>query len=272
MTQQAQQAYEYMQQRLQGIKPRIGLVLGSGLNDFINSVDIVAQFNYQDLPGFPRVTVAGHAGRLVFGYLADVPLMVMQGRAHYYEGNVSEIIKTYIRSFYLMGCEQLILTNAAGSLHRALMPGALVLLKDHINLMGINPLHGDNNNDFGPRFFAMNNAYHGGLRQKLLTCAKQCGVDLNEAVYVAVSGPSYETPAEIQAFMRLGADVVGMSTVPEVIVAAHCGLQVAAISCVTNYAAGIDDKPPNHEEVLAIGQQVSSHLIKLITSYIQHGQ
>ena len=235
---------------------RIALVLGSGLGGFADDFDDPVAIPYEDIPGFPRSTAAGHAGRLVIGKVEQVPVVAMQGRVHFYEGYSLEQVTFPIRVFQLLGIKTLILTNAAGGVNVQLSQGALMVLSDHLNLMGDNPLRGPNDSRFGPRFPDMTTAYSPELQEIVIEEARALGVEVRRGVYAALAGPSYETPSEIHMLRNLGADAVGMSTVPEVIVARQMDLEVLGISCITNLAAGITDAPINHEDVMATGDRV----------------
>jgi purine-nucleoside phosphorylase len=230
-------------------------VLGSGFNHVLQELDVETQMPYAKLPGFPRPTVAGHDGRLVVGKLGGTPVLVLSGRAHYYEGHAMEQVTFAVRVLAAYGIRDLVLTNAAGGISRKFRAGDFMLVTDHINLMGTNPLRGAALAGL-PRFVDLTRAYDPKLSLLLASAARAAKLKLQRGVYLAVSGPSYETPAEIRAFARLGADAVGMSTVPEVIVARQCGLRVAALSCITNLAAGIGASPLSHEEVLETGERV----------------
>jgi purine-nucleoside phosphorylase len=237
-------------------EPRIAIVLGSGLGAFADEFDDAVGIPYGEIPGFKQSTAQGHAGRLVIGSIDSVPLVAMQGRVHYYEGYSLEEVTFPIRTFKLLGIKTLILTNASGGINVELGQGTLMVLSDHVNLMGDNPLRGPNDERFGPRFPDMTAVYARDLQEFVVEEAKTIGVDVRRGIYGALSGPSYETPAEIHLLRNLGADAVGMSTVPEAIVARHMGLDVLGISCITNMAAGISDEPINHEEVMATGDRV----------------
>jgi purine-nucleoside phosphorylase len=238
------------------LEPRIAIVLGSGLGGFADEFDEAVGIPYEEITGFARSTAQGHAGRLVIGKVDDVPVMAMQGRVHYYEGYSLEQVTFPIRTFKLLGVKTLILTNASGGINVQLTQGALMVISDHLNLMGDNPLRGPNDDRFGPRFPDMSSVYSPELQQIVIEEAKAIGVEVRRGTYVALSGPSYETPSEIHLLRNLGADAVGMSTVPEAIVGRHMGLEVLGISCITNMAAGIGDEPINHEEVMATGDRV----------------
>ena len=238
------------------VEPRIALVLGSGLGGFADDFEEAVGIPYEDIPGFVRSTAQGHAGRLVVGKIDSVPVLAMQGRVHYYEGYSLEEVTFAVRTFGLLGVKTLVLTNAAGGINVQLTQGALMVISDHLNLMGDNPLRGPNDERFGPRFPDMSAVYSPELQQIVVEEAKPIGVEVRRGIYGALSGPSYETPSEIHLLRNLGADAVGMSTVPEAIVARHMGIEVLGISCITNMAAGISDEPINHEEVMATGDRV----------------
>ena len=246
------------------VEPRIAVVLGSGLGGFADDFDDAVGIAYEDIPGFMRSTAQGHAGRLVVGKVDGVPLLAMQGRVHYYEGYSLEEVTFPIRTFKLLGIKTLVLTNAAGGINVQLTQGALMVISDHLNLMGDNPLRGANDERFGPRFPDMSAVYAPELQELVVEEAKAIGVEVRRGIYGALSGPNYETPAEIHLLRNLGADAVGMSTVPEAIVARHMGMDVLGISCITNMAAGISDEPINHEEVMATGDRVRETFTELL--------
>ncbi|HEU0253369.1 MAG TPA: purine-nucleoside phosphorylase [Pyrinomonadaceae bacterium] len=250
------------------VEPRIAVVLGSGLGGFADDFEDAVGIPYEDIPGFVRSTAQGHAGRLVIGKVDGVPLLAMQGRVHYYEGYSLEEVTFPIRTFSLLGIKTLVLTNAAGGINVQLSQGALMVLSDHVNLMGNNPLRGPNDDRFGPRFPDMSAVYAPELQELVVEEAKAIGVEVRRGIYGALSGPSYETPAEIHLLRNLGADAVGMSTVPEAIVARHMGIEVLGISCITNMAAGISDEPINHEEVMATGNRVRETFTELLRRVI----
>lgn len=244
-------AADLIRARAGGTVPRIALVLGSGLGAIADRLETPVTIDYAELPGFPRPRVEGHAGRLVMGRLAGVPLLCLAGRAHLYEGSGTAPLNTMIRALHAAGCEALLLTNAAGSLRPEVGAGELVLIDDHINLQGTNPLVGRNDDTIGPSFLDLSEVYSSRLRQALLAAAERVGMPLARGVYLAVLGPCFETPAEIRAYRVLGADLVGMSTVSEAISARHAGLEVAALSIVTNLAAGLAATSLSHEDTLA---------------------
>jgi xanthosine phosphorylase len=249
--------------------PRLGLVLGSGLGGLADAVQDATAIPYAELPGFPVGSVAGHAGRLVLGTLAGTPVVVLQGRAHLYEGIPVSDLAVPVRTVRALGAESIVLTNAAGSLRAEIGPGRLMAITDHINMMGVNPLTGTNDDAIGPRFVGLGDAYDLPLKRALKAAAVAEGVDLSEGVYLAVAGPSFETPAEIRAFKILGADAVGMSTVPEVIVARHCGLRVAAVSAITNLAEGLGDEVLTHEHTLASAAVAAQDLQRVLTRFVR---
>src|ERR1700737_4070031 len=240
------------------LRPKVAVVLGSGLGAFADGLSDATRTPYHKIPHFPRSTAVGHAGRLVIGKSAGVPVAAMQGRVHFYEGYSLTDVVFPMRALARMGIRAAILTNAAGGVNTDFNQGALVIIRDHINLQGTNPLIGPNDERFGPRFPDMTQAYWKSYRQAALVEAKGLGIEVHEGAYPAPPGPSHETPAEIRYLRTIGADLVGMSTVPETIVARHMGLRVLAISCVTNMAAGILDQTINHEEVLETGERVKS--------------
>jgi purine-nucleoside phosphorylase len=250
------------------LRPTIGLVLGSGLGAFADDLSDAVRIPYAQIQDFPRSTAIGHAGQLVIGNSGDIPVAVMQGRVHLYEGYSAAEVAFPTRVLGRMGIRTLILTNAAGGINVDYGQGALVMLRDHINLQGQNPLMGPNDDRFGHRFPDMSFAYAKRLRQIALEEARRLGIAPHEGVYVALAGPSYETPAEIRYLRAIGADLVGMSTVAETIAARHMGIEVLAISCVTNMAAGILDKPLDHEEVLEVGRRVMGQFVGLLRAVL----
>jgi len=251
------------------LRPRIGLVLGSGLGGFADELTDSIRVPYATIPGFPRSTAIGHAGQMVIGKSGDVAVAAMQGRTHLYEGYSAQQVSFPIRVFRRMGVRAVVLTNAAGGINLEYGQGALVAISDHINLQGQNPLIGPNDERFGPRFPDMTEAYSKAYRAIALRAASKLGKTVHEGVYAALAGPSYETPAEIRYLRSIGADLVGMSTVAEVVAARHMGMKVLAISCVTNMAAGILDQPLNHEEVLETAERVRGDFIALLRAVIE---
>ena len=255
------------------IRPKVGVVLGSGLGSFADSLINSVRIPYEELPDFPVSTAVGHAGELVAGTLgangrgvADV--VVMSGRFHLYEGYTARQVTAGIRLFRELGVERLVLTNAAGGINLAYSRGALVLISDHINLQGANPLMGPNDPDAGPRFPDMTEAYPAALRKIAKETADELEIDVHEGVYAAVLGPSYETPAEIRFLRMIGADLVGMSTVAETIAANHMGMEVLGISCVTNLAAGLSSEKISHDDVLQTGRRVSGTFLRLLSALL----
>jgi purine-nucleoside phosphorylase len=271
---QVNESAEFLRALLDSLTPHIGIVLGSGLGAVAEAVASPVFIPYSEIPHFPRSTVEGHSGRIVAGLLNNVPVIVMQGRVHYYEGYTPQQVTFPMRVLGRLGLRTVILTNAAGGINSNYKIGDLVLLQDHINLLGFNPLVGPNEPRFGDgaktglRFFDMTEAYSVELRAMAQKAAHADGPALHEGVYLATSGPSFETPAEIRAFRALGADLVGMSTVPETIVARHMGMRVLGISCVTNLAAGISPTHLSHEEVFEAGSRVQHRLAGLFARLV----
>ena len=251
-----------------GEDARIALVLGSGLGAFADDLQDSIALPYSDIPGFARSTVEGHAGRLVMGKIGDVPVIAMQGRFHYYEGYSLDDVVFPIRVLGLMGVKSLVLTNAAGGINIALDQGALMIINDHLNLMGINPLRGPNDERLGSRFPDMSEVYSRDYQEIAVEEARKMNLELRRGIYAGLTGPSYETPAEVRLLRTIGADAVGMSTVPEAIVARHMGIKVLGISCITNMAAGVIGEPINHHEVIEIGQRVHDTFKELLCRVI----
>ncbi len=245
--------------------PEFGLILGSGLGELAEEIDNPVVVDYAEIPNWGRSTVVGHAGKLVYGELAGRKVLALQGRFHFYEGNPLEVVTFPVRVMKVLGCEGVIVTNAAGGI--GFGPGTLMAITDHINMTGQNPLIGENLDDFGPRFPDMSKAYTPEYRATAHAVAEKLGVKLDDGVYIGVTGPTYETPAEIRAYKTLGADAVGMSTVPEVIVAAHSGLKVLGISCITNFAAGFQEEL-NHEEVVEVTERVKGDFKGLLKAIL----
>jgi purine-nucleoside phosphorylase len=261
------EAAAYIRSRTQ-LSPEVGIVLGSGLGQFADTLGQAVRTPYVEIPGMPVSTAAGHRGELVIGTVNSVSVAVMSGRFHLYEGYTAGQVTAGIRLFHELGIRRVILTNAAGGIRPEFATGALVLITDHINLQGTNPLIGANDGKLGPRFPDMTEAYCGSLRSAAKESAAQLGIALYEGVYAAVLGPSYETPAEIRFLRTIGADLVGMSTAMEAIAANHAGMKVLGISCVTNQAAGLSGTKLNHEEVLEIGRKVSATFMTLLRSLV----
>jgi len=260
-------AAEFVAKRT-SVRPKIAIVLGSGLGAFAEQLEELKAIPFAEIPHFPRSTVPGHSGKMVIGKVSGVPVAVMQGRVHAYEGYSSDEVTFPVRVLGRMGVKTLVLTNAAGGINPEFYRGQLVLIADHINLSGRNPVAGPNDDRLGPRFFDMSEAYSKRLLGLAHQAARGAGKDLEEGVYLSVVGPSFETPAEIRAFRALGADLVGMSTVQETIAARHMGIEVLGISCVTNMAAGIQNEPLSHEEVMATGHAVEERLAELLTRLV----
>ena len=250
------------------LRPRVAIVLGSGLGAFADGLSKATVIPYTKIPHFPRSTAIGHAGQMVIGFAGTVPVAAMQGRVHFYEGYPLAQVVFPLRVLGRMGIRAAILTNAAGGINTKYSQGALVAMRDHINLQGSNPLIGPNDDRFGPRFSDMTHAYHQPYREVAIAEARRLGFELPEGVYAALTGPSFETPAEIRYLRTIGADLVGMSTAPEVIVARHMGIRVLGISCVTNMDAGILDQELNHEEVLETGERVKGQFISLLQAVL----
>jgi purine-nucleoside phosphorylase len=250
------------------LRPEIALVLGSGLGGFADEFSDAVKIPYAEIPHFPRSTAIGHAGNLVIGSVDSIPVAGMQGRVHLYEGYSVKDVSFPVRAFARMGVKAVILTNAAGGIKHEFTQGRLVVIKDHINLQGVNPLSGPNDERFGPRFPDMTVAYDRRFREITVGEANRLGIGMYEGVYAALAGPSYESPAEIRYLRAIGADLVGMSTVPEVIAARHSGIRVLGISCVTNAAAGILDQPLNHLEVLETAERVKGQFIAVLKAVI----
>ena len=261
-------AADFIKQKLKSENPDTAIILGSGLSGFAAMLKNKSAVAYKDIPDFPQSTVSGHKGELIRGFIGDKEVICLNGRFHLYEGHEPSVIAKVIHILKELGVKRLIVTNAAGSLQTTLPPGTLMLIKDHINFSGKNPLVGKNDDNYGPRFPSMNNAYTPKLRQKCREIAQKQQLELAEGVYLMVLGPNFETSAEVRAFGRLGADAVGMSTVPEVIAAAHCSMEILGISVITNYAAGLVDNTPSHQETLEEADQASARLTALLTEFI----
>ncbi|HJZ83394.1 MAG TPA: purine-nucleoside phosphorylase [Pyrinomonadaceae bacterium] len=266
--------YERAQRAAQAIRSRtktdvsVAIVLGSGLGSFADDLIEAVKIPYTEIPGFARATVEGHAGTLVVGAIGSLTVAAMQGRFHFYEGYQLEEVTFPIRVLKLLGVRTLILTNAAGSLNTEFTPGSLMVISDHINLMGVNPLIGRNDDRFGPRFPDLTTTYDPDLQNMVIDEAEAIGIDMRRGVYAALSGPSYETPAEIHMVRTLGADAVGMSTVPEAIVARHMDMRVVGISCITNLAAGVSNRPVDHSQVIATGERVREQFTELLNRVV----
>lgn len=267
MTNHLKETKEFLDSKLTGFKPDLALVVGSGLGGITTGITKPQVIAYTDIPHFPKPTVAGHAGQMIFGELGSKKVMVLSGRFHYYEGRLMTEITYPIHVVDSLGVKTLVVTNAAGGINPQYKPGDLMILEDHINFMGTNPLIGVRENG-GVKFIDMTQAYAPRLREKLDAAAEKLQLPIWRGTYLATTGPSYETPAEIKAFAWLGADAVGMSTVPEVIIARYHNIEVAGISCITNLAAGITNKKLSHEEVLEVGKAAQDKLARLLTEFI----
>ncbi len=260
---------EYILSKIEN-KPELAFVLGSGLGDIAKLYENPVTIPYDEIPGFVKTTVEGHEGKMMFGDLMGKPCVILSGRFHFYEGHAPKDIVQPIRTLKELGVKKLLLTNAAGGINFGYAPGDLMIIEDHINFAGVNPLIGPNDDNIGPRFFDMSDAYSKCMRKVIQDAADQTGTEIHSGVYAMYSGPSFETPAEIRMLRTIGTDAVGMSTVPEVIAANHCSLEVAAISCITNMAAGmIRDAKLNHEEVMETGRMVKDKMTKLILKIIE---
>lgn len=251
------------------IEPQMGIILGSGLGGFVDLIEEQVVIPYSEIPNFPVSTVEGHKGQLVFGKVLGKPVMAMQGRFHHYEGYSMHDVTFPVRVMQVLGITGLIVTNAAGGINGAYRPGDLVLIKDHINMIGDNPLRGANLSNLGPRFPDLSEGYDLEWRQKALTVAREVGIHPQEGIYAAMSGPSYESPAEIRFLRTVGADLVGMSTVPEVIVANHGGMRVLGISCVTNMAAGILSQRLSHAEVMETAERIEKQFVRFVQALVK---
>ena len=254
--------------KLTDLRPTLAIQLGSGFKRFAKSIKVDCEIPYDKIPGFPAASVPGHEGSLIIGKIAQIPVAVLCGRAHFYEGYSMRELTFSVRALAAFGIETLLLTNAAGGINQGFKPGEFMQLTDHINLMGRNPLRGERDKD-GPPFLDMSQVYDPELNFLLANAARKSGLKLQKGVYMAVTGPSYETPAEIRAFERLGADAIGMSTVPEAIVARHCGMRVAGVSCITNVACVTASQKVSHEEVLAVGGKAAKEAATFLESFVK---
>lgn len=249
-------------------KPEVGIILGSGLGDFANEIEIVDTISYNEIEGFPVSTVKGHAGRFVFGYVEKTPVVIMQGRVHYYEGYPMSDVVLPTRLMGLMGAKKLLLTNAAGGCNPNFKPGDLMIISDHITTAVPSPLIGANLDELGTRFPDMSEVYSRRIQSVIEACAKECGIEMQKGVYVQFTGPNYETPAEIRLAQKWGGDAVGMSTAVEAMAANHMGMEVGGISCITNMAAGISKVQLNHKEVQETADMVADNFKKLVAKVI----
>lgn len=262
------QAADTIRKLAPNFTPKLALVLGSGLGKLAEALEDSLVIPYEKLPGFPRLSVEGHSNALTLGILGGTPVICLQGRSHTYETLSYDAVKNYVRTMKLLGCEYYLATNASGSLREDVGPGSLVMIRDHINFQPGNPLAGPNDEEFGPRFPALDKVYDADMRATLKDCAQTLDLPLKEGVYISVLGPSYETAAEIRAFKMWGAEVIGMSTVPEVIVAHHCGLRVAVVATITNYATGLTPRSHDHNEVVKAAEAASGKLIRLLKAFV----
>jgi purine-nucleoside phosphorylase len=268
MTAQIKETEQFIESKLAGLKPEVALIAGSALGGVTKAIADPIVIPYAEIPHFPQPTVAGHAGQMVFGTLGNKKLAVLSGRVHFYEGRSLAEVAYPVHVVDALGIKILIVTNAAGAVNPQYNPGDLMIIEDHINFMGVNPLLGFVNGNGGVKFVDMTQAYSTRLREKLENAAERLELPVRRGVYLATTGPCYETPAEIKAFAWMGADAVGMSTVPEVIIARHHNIEVAGISCITNLAAGIASKKISHEEVLEVGKAVEDKLSRLLAEFI----
>ncbi len=250
-------------------EPKVAIVLGSGLGDYANQIEIVSEISYDKIDGFPVSTVPGHAGKFIFGYVDKVPVVCMKGRVHYYEGYPISDVVLPIRLMKLMGAEVLFLSNAAGGVNTDFKPGDLMMITDHIACFAPNPLLGPNVDELGKRFPDMSNVYDEALQDIIRQTAEECGLEIKEGVYTYLTGPSYESPADIRMLRVLGADAVGMSTVPEAIAANHMDMKICGISCITNMAAGILKQPLDHKEVQETADKAAQSFQKLVTEVVK---
>ena len=269
MLERIKETAAFIQARIENFQPEVGIILGTGLGDFADRIDEKYSIDYKEIPNFPVSTVEGHKGKLIFGLLEGRRVVAMQGRFHYYEGHDMAAIALPVRVFKALGCRALVLTNAAGGVNWDFNVGDIMLITDHINFMGANPLRGTNDDSIGPRFCDMTHTYTPELQEKALSVAKKQNILLQKGVYLGYMGPSFETPAEIRAFRVLGADAVGMSTVPEAIAASHCGLPVVALSLITNMAAGMAGKRLDGAEVIEIADRRGPVFQKLVKGIVE---
>lgn len=265
MTDEIERCLAEITRHAPGFVPQVGVILGSGLSDFADEITSARRIDYASLPGFPSPGVGGHAGKLVLGNVGGTGVAVLQGREHYYENGRADAMKVAVRTLARLGCRTLVLTNAAGSLRPGMAPGAVMVITDHINFVGVSPLFGERGDH---RFVDMGDAYDPALRARLREAAAAAGIALHEGVYIWFAGPSFETPAEIRAAGRLGADAVGMSTVPEVVVARHAGMKVVALSLITNMAAGLSAESLGHAQTMAVARQGAQAMHRLLRDFI----
>lgn len=252
-----------------GRQPKIAIILGSGLGGLGDRLQDAVSIPYTDLPGFPVLTVPGHSGQIILGKLGGVDVIALKGRKHFYETDDATPLKAMIRALKTAGVETLFVSNAAGSLRADIKVSELMMITDHINYMGLNPLVGPNDDDFGPRFVPMSDAWDKNLQGKLQAAAKKCGAPLHQGIYMAFRGPTFETPAEIRMAIAMGAQAVGMSSVPDCIIARHCGLRVVGCSAITNMGAGLSDEQLSHDHTLAMAARAAAHFEALVETFVQ---
>jgi len=262
------EAADYIKSQLPGSVPKIAMVLGSGLDGVADAVEDAVTIPYGDIPHFPKPTVFGHSGKMLVGTLSGVPVICMRGRVHAYEGHPDTLVGLATRTLWALGVETLVLTNAAGSLQWQAGPGSMMIITDHINFAGVNPTVGINDDRIGPRFYDMSNAWDSDLTKKLFESAAATGQVVHSGVYVMAKGPNFETPAEITMFRTMGADAVGMSTVPECLTARHCGMKVCGVSCITNYAAGMEAAELDHAETMEFGDVAGKKLTPVLKHFV----
>ncbi len=262
-----QETVQYIQSKIGHTKPQVGFVLGSGLGEFADSIKDQKVIPFKDIPGFKKPKVAGHSGELVYGKLGDIPVVALKGRVHFYEGHTTDEVVYPIRTLAKLGIETIVITNSSGGLKKTMRPGEFMVITDHINLTGHNPLVGPNDETLGPRFPDMTETYNKKLAQKMTQALKKIKAKHSNGVYCGVLGPSYETPAEVRYLQKIGGGAVGMSTVMEVIAARHMGLKIVGLSCITNAAAGILNKPLNHKEVTDAAQKATKSFCKALTEF-----
>lgn len=267
----AHEATDYIQKQCNHFKPTLGIVLGSGLGALAEEIEEATVIQYENIPNFNGCTVKGHSGTLYLGHLKGVPVACLQGRPHYYEGASNADVQLPMRTLKLLGCDTVLSTNASGSLREHVQPGSLVVINDHINFQFNNSLVGPNNDAFGTRFVGMEDTYDAGLRRALLEVAADEKIELHEGIYMGVLGPAFETPAEIRMYRMMGGEVIGMSTIPEVIAARHCGLKVGVIAVISNMAAGMTDIKLSHEETLRGALLGRDKLIQLVSAFLEKG-
>lgn len=267
--QKCQETLDFLQKRVPGFQPEIAVVLGSGLGRFADLIQVEATVAYAEIPNFKQTAVVGHSGNLIFGMVGGHKVVCQQGRYHFYEGHAITDVVFPIRVMAALGADKLIVTNAAGGINTIFAVGDIMMIRDHINFQGTNPLIGPNEDQMGPRFPDMTFAYDPDFRRQMHEVAESLGIPIQEGVYLAVTGPSYETPAEISMFRTIGADAVGMSTVPEVIAASHLGMRVLGLSCISNAAAGMSGEKLDHTDVEKVAKTMGHHFENLVRTWIE---